>query len=143
MLGGENRTHEKNECCWDVNVSIGEWTYIRHRIRNENIQGLVGETPIEDKIRKCRLRWFGQVRKRPLDAQCVNELELRLSYLIDRQHGPAETLIIYTRCYRTKTSNLNPCRLIYQQDQLYDHYFVNKLPSSKMWVSWSIWKHGK
>ena len=38
------------------------------RVKNEDIRSLVGVAPIEDKIRKNRLRWFGHVGRRPIDA---------------------------------------------------------------------------
>ena len=38
------------------------------KVRNENIRSLVGITPIEDKMREHRLRWFGHVGRRPIDA---------------------------------------------------------------------------
>ena len=38
------------------------------RIRNEVIHNKVGVAPIEDKVRECRLRWYGYVQRRPLEA---------------------------------------------------------------------------
>ena len=38
------------------------------KVRNENIRSLVGVASIEDKMRENRLRWFGHVRCRPIDA---------------------------------------------------------------------------
>ena len=32
------------------------------------IRGKIGVTSIEDKMRETRLRWFGHVRRRPIDA---------------------------------------------------------------------------
>ena len=40
----------------------------RDRIRNETIREMVGVAPIEEKLRKNRLRWFGHVYRRPADA---------------------------------------------------------------------------
>ena len=37
-------------------------------IRNEVIRNKVGVAPIEDKVRKNRLRWYGHVQRRPLKA---------------------------------------------------------------------------
>ena len=42
--------------------------------RNEYVRGLVRIVPIEDKLRENRLRWFGHVHRRPLDAP-VRRLE--------------------------------------------------------------------
>jgi len=39
-----------------------------HRIRNEVIRGLVKKAPIEDKMRQTRLKWFGHVKRRSMDA---------------------------------------------------------------------------
>ena len=38
------------------------------KIRNEVIRSLVGVASIKDKIRENRLRWFGHIRRRPMDA---------------------------------------------------------------------------
>jgi len=38
------------------------------RIRNEVIRDLVKVAPIEDKMRETRLRWFGHVKRRSVDA---------------------------------------------------------------------------
>ena len=38
------------------------------RIRNEVIRSKVGVAPIEDKVREGRLRWYGHVQRRPLEA---------------------------------------------------------------------------
>jgi len=39
------------------------------KIRNEVIRDKIGVASIEDKIREARLRWFGHIRRRSLDAQ--------------------------------------------------------------------------
>ena len=38
------------------------------KVRNEDICNLIGVAPIEDKMREHRLRWFGHVGRRPIDA---------------------------------------------------------------------------
>ena len=48
------------------------------RISNECIRKKIGVAPIEEKIREARLRWFGHVRRRPLDAP-VRSIECRES----------------------------------------------------------------
>ena len=45
------------------------------RIRNGVIRGKIGVASIEDKIREIRLRWFGHIRRRSMDApvrRCEN-----------------------------------------------------------------------
>ena len=38
------------------------------RIRNEVIRGKIGVASIEDKMREARLRWFGHIKRRPMNA---------------------------------------------------------------------------
>ena len=38
------------------------------KIRNEVIRSKIGVAAIEDKMRYARLRWFGHIRRRPMDA---------------------------------------------------------------------------
>ena len=38
------------------------------KIRNEVIRSKIGVAAIEDKMREARLRWFGHIRRRPMDA---------------------------------------------------------------------------
>ena len=38
------------------------------KVRNEDIRSLVGVAPIVDKMREYRLRWFGHVGHRAIDA---------------------------------------------------------------------------
>jgi hypothetical protein len=40
----------------------------RRRIRNDNIRGRVGVTPIVETMRETRLRCFGHVERRPVDS---------------------------------------------------------------------------
>lgn len=40
----------------------------KERIKNEKIRSKVGVAPIEDKIRKNWLRWFGHVNGRPINT---------------------------------------------------------------------------
>jgi len=45
------------------------------RIRNGVIRDLVKVAPIEDKLRETRLRWFGHVKRKSVDApmrRCEN-----------------------------------------------------------------------
>ena len=39
------------------------------RIRNEVIRDIVNVTPIEDKMRETRLRWFGYTKRMSVNAQ--------------------------------------------------------------------------
>jgi len=52
------------------------------KIRNEVIRDLVKLAPIEDKMRKNRIRWFDHVKRRSVDApvrrcQRINILEVK------------------------------------------------------------------
>jgi hypothetical protein len=57
-------------------VSVAEMTMLRwmsgktrqDRIRNDTIRERVGVTPIVEKLVENRLRWFGHVERRPVDA---------------------------------------------------------------------------
>ena len=40
----------------------------KDKIRNEHIRELVEVAPIQDKLRENRLRWFGHVKRRPINA---------------------------------------------------------------------------
>ena len=44
----------------------------RDRVRNEVIRDRVGVAPIEEKLTQHRLRWFGHVQRRPLEAPVRN-----------------------------------------------------------------------
>jgi hypothetical protein len=68
--------------CWPVNyrhvqrMAVAEMKMLRwmsghtrkDRIHNEVIRGKLGVAPIEDKMREHRLRWFGHLQRRPLEA---------------------------------------------------------------------------
>ena len=57
-------------------ISIAEMRMLRwmcgkikmDKVRNEDICSLVGVAPIKDKINENRLRWFGHIGRRPMDA---------------------------------------------------------------------------
>ena len=77
--------------CWAIKyqheqkTSVAEMRMLRwmcghtkkYKIRNEIIRNKVGVVPIEEKMRETRLRWFGHVRRRPVDAPVrrVDEME--------------------------------------------------------------------
>ncbi|KAF3647615.1 putative pre-mRNA-processing factor 6-like [Capsicum annuum] len=68
--------------CWPVKNShiqkmkVAEMRMLRwmcgltrgDRVRNETIREKVGVTPVECKMREARLRWFGHVKRRGMDA---------------------------------------------------------------------------
>ncbi|XP_019237635.1 PREDICTED: uncharacterized protein LOC109217817 [Nicotiana attenuata] len=74
----EDVTHQ----CWPVKTShtqkikVVEIRMLRwmcgqtklDKIKNEDIRVKVGVAPMEDKVRKARLRWFGHVKRTSLDA---------------------------------------------------------------------------
>ncbi|PKA49222.1 ataxia telangiectasia mutated family protein [Apostasia shenzhenica] len=45
------------------------------RMRNEYIRKKVDVAPIEDKLRESRLRWFGHLNRRPIEAP-IRKIEL-------------------------------------------------------------------
>ncbi len=57
------------------------------KVRNEHIRKKLGVTSIDEKMRESRLRWFGHVRRRPMDAPVrrVETIELRTQ--IKRSRG--------------------------------------------------------
>ncbi|XP_070051793.1 uncharacterized protein [Nicotiana tomentosiformis] len=68
--------------CWPVKKShaqkmkVAEMRMLRwmcghtrkDKIRNEYIRDKVGVAPVEEKLRESRLRWFGHVKRRDVDA---------------------------------------------------------------------------
>jgi predicted ArsR family transcriptional regulator len=40
----------------------------RDRVRNDDIRERLGVTPVEKKLVQHRLRWFGHIQRRPLEA---------------------------------------------------------------------------
>jgi Reverse transcriptase (RNA-dependent DNA polymerase) len=79
--------------CWGVNyeheqkMRVAEMRMLRwmcghtrlDKIRNECIRNKVGVAPIDEKMRETRLRWFGHVHRRPLDAP-VRRVENKESF---------------------------------------------------------------
>ena len=88
VIGGFHKTGRvyrmvvRLDLCWPVKKShvqrmrVAEMRMIRwicghtrlDKIRNEVIKDKIGVASIEDKMRETRLRWFGHVRRRPMDA---------------------------------------------------------------------------
>ncbi|KAF3626892.1 putative F-box/FBD/LRR-repeat protein-like isoform X2 [Capsicum annuum] len=56
---------EMRMLCWMCGITRG------NRVRNETIKEKFGVTPVENKMREVRLRWFGHVMRRGIDAQFV------------------------------------------------------------------------
>ena len=68
--------------CWDIKrhhaqkTSVAEMRMLRwmcgntrrDKVRNEDIRTKIGVASIEEKMRENRLRWFGHVRRRLIDA---------------------------------------------------------------------------
>ena len=61
------------------------------RIRNEEIHNKLGICAIEDKMRECRLRWFGHVQRRPEDAPVRRSEVLNVGELIRHRGRPLKT----------------------------------------------------
>ena len=61
------------------------------RIRNEEIRNKLGVCAIEDKMRECRLRWFGHVQRRPEDAPVRRSDMLDVGELIRGRGRPLKT----------------------------------------------------
>ncbi|XP_009630856.3 ethylene-responsive transcription factor 3-like [Nicotiana tomentosiformis] len=88
--------------CWPVKIAhvqkmkVAEMRMLRwmcehtrlDRIKNKVIRDKVGVTPIEDKMREVRLRWFGHVRKRSTYASVRRRERLTLEGL--RRDAPSE-----------------------------------------------------
>ncbi|PKA50366.1 isoleucyl-tRNA synthetase [Apostasia shenzhenica] len=58
----------------------------KDRMRNEYIQKKVGVAPIEDKLRESRLRWFGHLNRRPIEAP-VRKIELLDFAHVQKEEG--------------------------------------------------------
>ncbi|KAK8913657.1 hypothetical protein KSP39_PZI024006 [Platanthera zijinensis] len=56
------------------------------KIRNECIRDKTGITPIAEKMREARLRWFGHVQRRPLEAP-VRRCESLVIGHVKRERG--------------------------------------------------------
>ena len=67
MLGYKEISCPEDEC----SMCMLRWmcgNTRRVKVRNEDIRTKIGVTPIEEKMRENRLRWFGHMRRRPTDA---------------------------------------------------------------------------
>ncbi|XP_070031783.1 uncharacterized protein [Nicotiana tomentosiformis] len=68
-----------NRCLRNLKIKVAEMRMLRwmcghtrlDKIRNEDIRVKVGVAPMEYKMQEARLRWFGHVRRRSLDAPMV------------------------------------------------------------------------
>ena len=57
----------------------------RDKVRNEDIHTKIVVAPIEEKMREIRLRWFGHVRRRPIDAPVWRVERIKLGKLKERR----------------------------------------------------------
>jgi hypothetical protein len=46
----------------------------RDRVRNDDIHERLGVSPVEEKLVQHRLRWFGHMQRRPVEAPICNEV---------------------------------------------------------------------
>ena len=60
-------------------------------MRNENILMKIGVTPIKEKMRENRQRWFGYVRRRPTDAPVRRVEHIKLEQVKRAQGRPKKT----------------------------------------------------
>ncbi|XP_065864081.1 uncharacterized protein [Euphorbia lathyris] len=91
--------------CWAVKhchihkMSVAEMRMLRwmcghtrkDRVRNEIIRTKVGVTSIENKMRENRLRWFGHVRRRALDAPVRRTEEWQRDVVVRGRGRPKKT----------------------------------------------------
>ena len=92
--------------CWAIKsqqeqkLSVAEMRMLRwmsghtrlDRIRNECIREKIGVAPIEEKMVKSRLRWFGHVKRRPIEAP-VRRVDQVFNEPITRGRGrPRKTI---------------------------------------------------
>ncbi|XP_065867476.1 uncharacterized protein [Euphorbia lathyris] len=91
--------------CWAVKhchihkMSVAEMRMLRwmcghtrkDRVRNEIIRTKVGVTSIENKMRENRLRWFGHVRRRALDAPVRRTEEWQRDVVVRGRGRPKQT----------------------------------------------------
>ena len=56
------------KCSGDAYVAMDVQSYKSDRVRNVDIQDMVGVAPIEEKLVQHLLRWFGHIQRRPLDV---------------------------------------------------------------------------
>ena len=86
MLAYKKATCLAVECSGDDYVALVLWEYKKDRVRNEDIRDRVGVAPIEEKLVQHRLRWFGYVQRRPLEAP-VRSGVLRRANNVKRPRG--------------------------------------------------------
>jgi hypothetical protein len=46
----------------------------RDRVRNDDIHERLGVAPVEENLMQHRLRWFGHIQRRPVEAPIRNEV---------------------------------------------------------------------
>ena len=68
MLAYEKTTCSTNKCRGNAYVTLDLRHTRRDRVRNDDIRDRLEVAPIEEKLVQYRLRWFGHVQRRPLEA---------------------------------------------------------------------------
>ena len=116
--------------CWAVKsqhetqVSVAEMRMLRwmsgktrhDRIRNDTIRERVGVAPIVEKLVENRLRWFGHVERRPVDAVVRRVDQMEESH-VKRGRGRPRKTIRETIRKNLEVNELDP-NLVYNKKKL-------------------------
>ena len=94
MLGYKETSCPEDECSTVAEMHMLCWVCgntRRDKVRNEDIRTKIGVASIEEKMRKNHLRWFGHVRRRPIDAPVQLVERINLGQVKRAQGRPKKT----------------------------------------------------